>query len=159
VHLKGQRRGSLQQPTAQGCVPAEQMCCIAAIGWQAQFVSYPLFRAVGFEEFAAYHLQYNHSIPFVVVVPGFAAFLGGIAFVLTRPDHVPRWVTAVVAAGGLTSVLTTVFWAIPMHDRLDKIGQSQQTIDSLIMANLPRTLALTASTAALIWTLVRTGRS
>ena len=45
-------------------------------------MSYPLFRAVGAEEFASYHLQYNDSIPFVVIVPGFAAFLGGIAFVV-----------------------------------------------------------------------------
>lgn len=130
----------------------------AAIGWQAQLVSYPLFRAVGSEEFAAYHLQYNDSIPAVVIAPGFAAFLGGIAFYWTRPAYVPRWAAVVVAAGGLTSVLSTVFWAIPMHDRLDRIGQSQQTIDSLIMANVPRTVALTASTAVLMWALVRSRR-
>jgi hypothetical protein len=129
----------------------------AAVGWQAQFVSYPLFRAVGPEEFAAYHLQYNDSIPFVVIAPGFLAFLGGIAFLWTRPGDVPRWVARVVAAGGLTSVLTTVLWAIPMHDRLDSIGQSQQVIDSLILANVPRTAALTVSTAVLLWALVRMG--
>jgi hypothetical protein len=130
----------------------------AAIGWQAQLVSYPLYRAVGSEEFAAYHLQYNDSIPVVVIAPGFAAFLGGIAFVWTRPADVPRWAAFVVAGGGLTSVLTTVLWAIPMHNRLDSIGQSQQTIDSLIMANVPRTVALTVSTGVLMWALVRSRR-
>ncbi|MET0459367.1 MAG: hypothetical protein ABW195_08965, partial [Ilumatobacteraceae bacterium] len=56
-----------------------------AVSWQAQFVSYPLFRSAGREEFAAYHLEYNDSIPFVVVVPGFLMFLAGVAFVWTRP--------------------------------------------------------------------------
>lgn len=115
-------------------------------------MSYPLISAVGPEAFAAYHLQYNDSIPFVVIAPGFAAFLGGVAFVWTRPGYVPRWLATVVAAGGL------VLWAIPMHDRLDSIGQSQQVIDSLIMANVPRTVALTVSTAVLMWALVRAGR-
>ena len=55
-------------------------------------------------------------------------------------------------------MLTTVFWAIPMHDRLDSMGQSQQTIDSLLMANVPRTVALTVSTGVLMWALVRAGR-
>ena len=121
-------------------------------------MSYPLFRAVGAEDFAAYHQQYNGSIPLVVIVPGFAAFLGGIAFWWTRPADVPRPVAAVVALGGLTSVLTTVLWAIPMHARLDEVGQSAETIDSLVLANVPRTVALTASTGLLLWTLVRAGR-
>jgi hypothetical protein len=55
-------------------------------------------------------------------------------------------------------VLTTVLWAIPMHNRLDRIGQSAQTIDSLIMANVPRTVALTVSTGVLMWALVRSRR-
>jgi len=118
-------------------------------------VSYPLYRAVGTEDFAAYHLQYDDSIPFVVIAPGFAAFLGGVAFWWTRPEGVPRQVAAVVAVGGLTSALTTVLWAIPMHDRLDRIGQSAETIDSLVLANVPRTVALTVSTGLLMWALVR----
>ena len=41
------------------------------VGWQAQAVSYPLFRAVPTEDFLAYHAQYNEAIPLVVIVPGF----------------------------------------------------------------------------------------
>ena len=48
-----------------------------ALGWHAQVVAYPLFRAVGQEEFAAYHQQYNQAIPLVVIMPGFASFLAG----------------------------------------------------------------------------------
>ena len=51
-----------------------------------------------------------------------------------------------------------MLWAIPMHDRLDEIGQSAATLDSLLQANLVRSLALTAGTAALVWCVAKVGR-
>lgn len=125
------------------------------VGWQAQLVSYPLYRAVAAEDFLAYHAQYNASIPVVVIVPGFLSFLAGVAFWWTRPAEVPPAAAAVVAATGATSLLATVAWAIPMHDRLDRIGQDAATIDSLLAANLVRSLALTLGTAALGWSVAR----
>jgi hypothetical protein len=122
-----------------------------ALGWQAQVVSYPLYRAVPEADFAAYHRQYDEAIPLVVVVPGFVSFLGGVAFYWTRPAEVPRPVAAVVSGAGVVSIASTVLWAIPMHDRLDRTGPSAATIDSLLRANLLRTAALTASTLALVW--------
>ncbi len=121
-----------------------------ALGWQAQVVSYPLYRAVGDAEFAAYHRQYNQAIPLVVIAPGFVSFLSGAAFYWTRPTDVGRGVAALVSAAGVVSVASTVLWAIPMHDRLDHAGRSAATIDSLLRANLLRTAALTASTLALV---------
>lgn len=124
-----------------------------ALGWQAQLVSYPLYRAVAADDFLTYHAQYNASIPWVVVVPGFVSFLAGAAFYWTRPRSVPRTVGALVSAAGVTSLLSTVLWAIPGHNRLDQIGQSAATIDSLLQANLVRSFALTAATVALCWCL------
>ena len=60
------------------------------IAWQAQFVSYPLYRAMGADEFPAYHLAYNAAIPGVVIIPGFLGFLACAAFPWTRPAGVPR---------------------------------------------------------------------
>ncbi|HYN33242.1 MAG TPA: hypothetical protein VES40_11500 [Ilumatobacteraceae bacterium] len=122
-----------------------------ACGWQAQFVSYPLFRSTGATEFADYHLQYNDSIPLVVIVPGFLTFLGAIGFVWVRPRGVSRSVAVITGLGGLTALLSTVLWAIPAHDELDRIGPSSRTMDDLITANLVRSLALTATTLALGW--------
>ncbi len=130
-----------------------------ALGWQAQVVSYPLYRAVGEEEFAAYHRQYNEAIPLVVILPGFASFLAGSAFYWTRPAEVPRPVAAVVSVAGVVAIASTVLWAIPMHDRLDEVGRSAPTIDSLLRANLLRTVALTGSTVALVWSVWRSGRA
>ena len=130
----------------------------AALGWQAQVVSYPLYRAVGDAEFAAYHRQYDQAIPLVVIAPGFASFLSGAAFYWTRPADVPRPVAAVVSAAGVASLASTVLWAIPMHARLDRAGRSAETIDSLLRANLLRTAALTTSTLALVRSVWRGSR-
>jgi hypothetical protein len=127
----------------------------AALGWQAQVVSYPLYRAVGDAEFAAYHRQYDEAIPLVVIAPGFASFLSGAAFYWTRPAEVRRPAAAVVSAAGVVSLASTVLWAIPMHDRLDNVGRSAATIDSLLRANLLRTVALTTSTLVLVWSVWR----
>ena len=127
----------------------------AALGWQAQVVSYPLYWAVGDREFAAYHQQYNEAIPLVVIAPGFASFLAGAGFYWTRPAEVPRSVAAVVTVAGVTSIASTVLWAIPMHNRLDEIGQSDPTIESLLQANLVRSVGLTVGTLALCWCLGR----
>ena len=73
----------------------------------------------------------------------------------TRPTGVSRPVAGLVAGAGLVSLLSTVLWAIPMHDRLDEIGQSAATIDSLLQANLLRCAALTTGTLALCWCVAR----
>jgi hypothetical protein len=86
----------------------------------------------------------------VVIAPGFASFLSGAAFYWTRPADVPRSAAAVVSVAGVASIASTVLWAIPMHDRLDRDGRSGATIDSLLRANLLRTVALTTSTLALV---------
>jgi hypothetical protein len=127
-----------------------------AIGWQAQRVSYPLYGAVGVDDFPAYHRRYDRAIPLVVVAPGFATFLAGAAFPWTRPGEVPARAAAVVSAGGVTALLATVLWAIPRHDRLNREGWSEATLESLLRANLVRSLALSTATAALCWCLGRT---
>ena len=122
----------------------------AGMGWQAQFVSYPLFAQVSAADFPAYHLAYNAAIPGVVIVPGFVSFVAGIAFYWTRPAEVSRTAGVLVAICGLGSILSTVAWAIPMHDRLDRIGQDAATITSLLQANALRTAFLTAGTLVLV---------
>jgi hypothetical protein len=125
------------------------------VAWQAQFVSYPLYREMSAEEFPAYHLAYNAAIPGVVIIPGFLTFLACAAFPWTKPAGVPRLATALVALSGLGSLLSTVLWAIPMHDRLDVIGQDAATITSLLQANGLRTALLTIGAATLSWSLAR----
>ena len=127
----------------------------AAVSWQAQQVSYPLYRKVGESDFAAYHQFYNGAIPLPVIVPGFACFIAAAAFPWTRPQDVSRPVAAAVAVAGIVSLASTVLWAIPMHARLDSAGPSPATIDSLLSANLVRSAALSVGAVTLTWCLGR----
>jgi hypothetical protein len=129
-----------------------------ALGWQAQAASYPLFRVVPESDFLEYHAAYNAAIPLVVIVPGFVGFLAAAAFPWTRPADVPPGLAGVVAASGVGALVSTVAWAIPRHDRLDRIGQDAATIDSLLDANLLRSALLTAGTVALVVATARSGR-
>jgi hypothetical protein len=130
------------------------------VAWQAQVVSYPLFGEVSAAEFPAYHLAYNAAIPLVVIVPGFLSFLASATLPWTRPADVPPRLAALVSATGLAALASTVLWAIPMHDRLDRIGQDAATLDSLLQANGVRTAVLTIGAGALVWSLLgRPGRS
>ncbi len=124
------------------------------LSWQAQFVSYPLFGRVSAAEFPGYHLDYNTAIVGVVIVPGFLGFLATIAFLWTRPAAVSLRAAAVVAVSGLGSILSTVLWAIPAHDRLDRIGQDAATLQSLLTANAVRTGFLTLGAVMLCWIVV-----
>ena len=128
-----------------------------ALGWQAQVVSYPLFRAVREEDFVAYHRRYGEAIPLVVIVPGVGSFAAGAAFWWTRPDGVSRPAAAVVSVAGVVALGSTALWAVPMHDRLDAEGRSEAVLGSLLRANLLRTAALTASTLALVRSQWRAG--
>ena len=125
------------------------------VAWQAQAVSYPLYRAVSPADFPDYHRAYNRAIPGAVIAPGFLGFLACAAFPWSRPPEVPRAVGRVVAGTGVGSLLVTVLWAIPRHDRLDRVGQDAATVDSLLRANAVRTGLLTVGTVALVVSLVR----
>jgi hypothetical protein len=123
----------------------------AAIGWQAQLVSYPLFREVPAGAFAAYHDAYSQAIPVVVIVPGFLTFIVGAAFYWTKPKRLSRALGTVVSTASAVALGATVLWAIPEHSDLDRNGASDATVDSLLTANLIRSLALTVSAVALGW--------
>jgi hypothetical protein len=129
------------------------------VAWQAQLVSYPLFGEVSAADFPAYHLAYNAAIPAAVIVPGFLSFFASAAFPWTRPRDVSRRTAVVVALSGVVSLVSTVAWAIPMHDRLDRIGQDPETLTSLLQANGVRTAALTVGGLALLGVMARRGAS
>ena len=127
----------------------------AGVSWQAQVVSYPLFAQVSAAAFPGYHLAYNAAIPLVVIVPGVLGFLASAVLPWTRPADVPRRLAVVVSGSGVVALVATVAWAIPMHARLDAVGQSPEALASLLQANAVRTAALTVGAGALLWALLR----
>lgn len=130
----------------------------AGIGWQAHAVSYPFFRTVPADHFLDYHAQYNAAIPVVVIAPGFAAFLLATVYPWLRPAAVPRSAAVVVSGAGVVALLSTVLFAIPRHNELDRIGQDAQVVGELMQANLVRSVAASVAVLALGWILSRAAR-
>jgi len=121
------------------------------IGWMTQQVSYPLFSHVPEGQFVAYHRNYSRRIPIVIIVPGFTYFLASMAFVALRPDPVPLWLAAVVGLGGLASLVATVGFAIPCHQRLQREGSSPTVLRRLRNADRVRAYGATINAVLLLW--------
>jgi hypothetical protein len=119
-------------------------------------VSYPLYTSVPTEAFVAYHHRYNRRIPLVVVVPAFVMFVACAALPFLRPDAVPGWIAACIAAGGLAGLLATVAAAIPSHLRLQRDGFDHGTYRKLRLADLTRSIGCTLSAGLLVWSLLLT---
>jgi hypothetical protein len=111
--------------------------------WLVQIVVYPLFARVGDAEYVAYHSFYTSRIPLPIIVPGFASFLLPAALAYFGPA-VPGWMSAANIAAGIAGLLVTVLLEIPRHNRLEKGGKNDATIDELIRYNWPRTASISA---------------
>ena len=125
------------------------------IAWQAQFVSYPLYRAMSAGRVPRVPPGLQRRDPRRGDHPRLPRLPRLCGVPLDPAGRVPRLATALVAVSGLGSILSTVLWAIPRHDLLDRIGQDAATITSLIQANGVRTALLTLGAATLSWSLVR----
>jgi hypothetical protein len=112
-------------------------------------VSSALYTSVPTEAFVAYHHRYNSRIPLVVVVPAFVMFVACAALPFLRPDAVPGWIAACIAAGGLAA-------AIPSHLRLQRDGFDHGTYRKLRLADLTRSIGCTLSAGLLVWSLLLT---
>ena len=131
---------------------------LPGVGWQAQAVSYPLFRAVPTEDFLAYHAQYNEAIPLVVIVPGFLSFLACAAFPWTgRPTCRAGWRASSQAAGWCRWCRRSHGRSRDTTGRQDRPGRGDDREPH--DANLWWSLALTAGAVALVVATTRSDRS
>jgi hypothetical protein len=72
-----------------------------------------------------------------------------VAFVFLRPASAPAWLAALVAAGGLVSLIATLTAAIPSHLRLQRDGFAAGPYRTLRVADGIRTAACLVSAGAL----------
>lgn len=111
--------------------------------WFGQIVIYPLFALVGDREYIAYHRAYTRRIPLVVILPGFASFLLPMLLVWLVPT-VPTWTHGLNVITGLIGLLLTIGLLIPRHNRLEKDGKNDTTINELVGYNRLRTMSISA---------------
>jgi hypothetical protein len=140
----------MQPATTDTIMPNEQLYLILwavlsfwTLGqiWFGQIVIYPLFAMVGDREYIPYHRSYTRRIPLVVILPGFASFLFPMLLAWLVPT-VPTWMHGLNVITGLIGLLLTIGLLIPRHNRLEKDGKNETTINELVGYNWFRTMSI-----------------
>ena len=132
--------------TAEVLVLALHLAATAAMTgliWFVQVVHYPLFAAVGAEQFVAYEVAHQRLTSFVVGLPMAVEGLTVLALFFWPPDGVGRMLPFI---GGvlLTVVLaSTVFLQVPAHAALAQ-SYDEANVRRLVRTNWIRTIGWSA---------------
>ncbi len=111
--------------------------------WFVQIVHYPLFAAVGTDQFVAYEQAHQHRTSFVVGPPMAAEGVTALVLLVAAPDGVGR-VLPLIGAGLLAVVLaSTVFLQVPAHAALARSHDAAH-IRRLVRTNWIRTIGWSA---------------
>ena len=122
--------------------------------WMLQNVSYPTYHLVGEAEFVPYHVAAGKRLIPIFVAPAVLACLLSVVLIFLRPSSLPLWTALVIAACGLTILVTTIALEVPKHNALDQNGKSSDLINGLVRDNLPRAIAWTLGSGLLVWGMV-----
>ncbi len=122
--------------------------------WMLQNVSYPTYHLVGETEFVPYHVAAGRRLIPIFVIPAVLTCLLAVGLIFVRPLSLPLWTALVIAACGLTILVTTIALEVPKHNALDKNGKSSDLINGLVRDNLPRAIAWTLGSGLLVYSMV-----
>jgi hypothetical protein len=126
------------------------MCfyCTGA-SWMLQFVCYPTYKLVGEKEFVPFHVSFGRRLIGAAVIPMVLVCLGTFVLLFAAPAEIPAWVPIVAAICGVVILVTTIFFEVPKHMKLDKDGKSDAVLQGLVRDNIPRTIAWTVASLVL----------
>ncbi len=119
--------------------------------WFVQIVHYPLFAAVGRDQFVAYEGRHTVLTTWVVM-PLMMVELGSSIWLAVHP--LSGWNGLLIAAAILTVLiwLSTFFLQVPQHRILER-GFDEAAWRFLVNSNWVRTVLWTARSAILCWML------
>lgn len=113
--------------------------CLVGLIWLIQIVHYPLFKAVGYENFINYH-QRHVALITGVVGPLMLVEAGSAGLLILLGE---RSLLFGISLASLALVwASTVFLQIPLHQKLMR-GYDAAAVDRLIATNIWRTLGWT----------------
>ena len=116
--------------------------------WTIQIVHYPLFSAVGSDDFSTYHVAHSRSISLVVVPLMLVEIAAALAWMRWPPaDSGTLAVVGIVLLGAIW--LSTFALQVPIHGALSD-GFAPELVDRLVATNWIRTLAWTGRSALLL---------
>ena len=115
--------------------------------WTIQLVHYPLFAAVGDQQFGAFHAAHSRSISMLVVPLMLVELFAALAWLRWTPSD--PWVAPCGAALLLVVWLSTFALQVPIHAALGS-GLDPGLIDRLVATNWIRTLAWSGRSVLLL---------
>ncbi|MBC8100259.1 MAG: hypothetical protein H7Y11_12505 [Armatimonadetes bacterium] len=131
------------------------LCCYCTgASWMLQIVCYPTYALVGAAEFVPFHVSFGRRLIAAAVGPMVITCWMTFALVFLRPAAAPLPAALLAAACGLVILVTTIVLEVPKHLALDRDGKSDALINGLVRDNLPRMIAWTVASVALLYQVV-----
>ncbi len=124
---------------------------MAGVIWVVQLVHYPLFRLVGYEQFAQYEQAHTFWITWVVAPAMLLEAATALLLFWMPPPKVSKSLLWLNLASVGIIWLSTAFLQVPCHQRLS-LGFDPLVHQRLVQTNWIRTLVWTVrSVAWLVW--------
>jgi hypothetical protein len=119
--------------------------------WLIQGMCYPLFGAVGAQEWPAYHREHWRRLRLVVFAPAILALLCALLLLVQHPAGAPLSVLRLGLALQMAGFLLTAgVWA-PMHRRLTQEGNHLMLLRRLLLTHWLRVVLVTAYAILSLW--------
>lgn len=121
--------------------------------WFVQIVHYPLFEAVGREQFSRYEQLHVQRVGWVVGPVMLAEAASAIGLLLSWPQETARpllWVNLALLA---LIWISTAVWQVPQHEVL-RFGFRTEAAHFLVASNWMRTVCWTLRGVILAWLLL-----
>jgi hypothetical protein len=100
-----------------------------------QVLTYPTFKKIDENQFAAFHAEHSRKVTFIVLPPMALELLTAAALVYLFTDHLFFWTNLVLV---LAIWIVTFFLSVPAHNHLST-KQDLKKIDFLVLSNWLRT--------------------
>lgn len=122
--------------------------------WTIQVVHYPLFAAVGAEQFVAYERSHQSRITLIVAPLMGIELVTAALLIAYPPSGVASWTLWLGAALVGAVWLSTALIQVPQHELLGR-GLDPRAVNMLVATNWIRTIAWTARGGIMLWVLAR----
>lgn len=124
------------------------------------FVSYPTWKQVGTNEFAAYYQELSTRIIRVMVLPGAIEILLTVALLWLRPRVIPRWQVVLALALNFTRFISTAVIQLQVREQLNSGGSlSVGAINGVIQGDYLTQASSIARALVYLWMMYQVVRS
>lgn len=119
------------------------------------FVSYPVWREVGADEFRAYYQELSSRIVRIMVLPGIMEILLTVALVWLRPRVIPRWPIVLALGFNFVRFVSTAVIQLRVREQLNDGGLSPEAINAMTQGDYLTQASSIARALLYVWMMSR----